>query len=57
MTKKSAFLNKKSPQTTSLKLPLAILSTDTGNRQQATGNRQQATGNRQQATGNSIHNT
>jgi uncharacterized protein YjbJ (UPF0337 family) len=40
------------PQNPSLKLLSAILSSDTGNRQQATGNRQQATGNRQQATGN-----
>jgi hypothetical protein len=43
---------KSTNRNSSLKLPLAILSSDPGNRQQATGNRQQATGNRQQATGN-----
>jgi len=31
MVKKSAFFNKKTPQTTSLKLPLSNLSTDPGN--------------------------
>jgi hypothetical protein len=46
MSQKAAYKN---IQTSSLKLPKAILSTDLGNRQQATGNRQQATGNRQQA--------
>jgi len=49
MGQKAAYKNL---QTSSLKLPKAILSTELGNRQQATGNRQQATGNRQQATGN-----
>ena len=49
MSRKTDYRNN---QTSSLKLPKAILSTDLGNRQQATGNRQQATGNRQQATGN-----
>jgi len=41
MSKKTALPDKKSPQTPSLKLPKAILSSD--HRQQATGNRQQAT--------------
>jgi hypothetical protein len=48
MFETTAILDKKSLQTSSLKLPMAVLSTDR-NRQQATGNRQQATGNRQQA--------